>query len=459
MHVYRFGPFTLDAQQLLLEHEGTPLALGPKVVETLLALIEAPGEVCAKGALLDRIWPEGYVEEANLAQNIYVLRKTLKAHWDAEAIETIPRRGYRFTAAVTVVERAAAVPDQEPAVRVRTWPRYAFSAAVALIAVLVLTGFGIAGRLTQSTTPAQLSANGSRMYAIGRYYWNSRTRDGVTKSVAYFERVVDSDPHDPHGYAALAQANATMADYEFGPLKPAVYQARAREYANRALALDPASSDAYAALGQIAINDERFEEAKTQLEHAVALDPSNGPAHEWLGTVYLERGDATRAFAELKKSADLDPLNVATTAWLGESAYLNHHFEEAISYAQQTIDLSPKRQDAYAVMGLAYEAQGDYDDAVKSFTTYKSVGGCAPEGAALLAHVYARMGRIEEARRELHTAIAHPEHVSAEDMAVALIALGDRQRAQPYIAKARKMHSWTAIAQDPRVQAIDTDAS
>ncbi|MFY9663535.1 MAG: winged helix-turn-helix domain-containing protein, partial [Candidatus Cybelea sp.] len=100
MSVYEFGPFQLDEARLLLLDRGVPLPIGPKVVETLLALLEHPGEVFPKNELLARIWPEGYVDEANLAQNIYVLRKTLRGRWNAAAIETIPRRGYRFTAPV-----------------------------------------------------------------------------------------------------------------------------------------------------------------------------------------------------------------------------------------------------------------------------------------------------------------------------------------------------------------------
>ncbi|MBV8491175.1 MAG: winged helix-turn-helix domain-containing protein, partial [Candidatus Eremiobacteraeota bacterium] len=78
MSVYEFGSYQLDSERLLLLEHGEPVPLGPKVVETLLALIEHPGDVLTKSALLDRIWPEGYVDEANLAQNVYVLRKALR---------------------------------------------------------------------------------------------------------------------------------------------------------------------------------------------------------------------------------------------------------------------------------------------------------------------------------------------------------------------------------------------
>ena len=112
MSLYLFGPFELDAERLLLLDRGEPIPIGPKVVETLLALVEHPGELFAKSALLARIWPEGYVDEANLAQNIYVLRKTLRSRWNVEAIETIPRRGYRF---IAPVQRRDDAPRPQPA--------------------------------------------------------------------------------------------------------------------------------------------------------------------------------------------------------------------------------------------------------------------------------------------------------------------------------------------------------
>ena len=77
-------------------------------------------------------------------------------------------------------------------------------------------------------------------------------RDAVDKSVAYFERVIAIDPRDPRGYAALASANAIVADYNYGPAPIEVYIARARAYAREALAIDPNCGEAYAVLGMIA---------------------------------------------------------------------------------------------------------------------------------------------------------------------------------------------------------------
>ncbi|HYX30354.1 MAG TPA: winged helix-turn-helix domain-containing protein, partial [Pyrinomonadaceae bacterium] len=95
-HFYEFGPFRIDTRnrQLLRENEVVPLKA--KAVDTLLLLIESRGDVLEKDELMQRLWPDSFVEESNLTQNIYTLRKALGGDY----IQTIPRRGYRFVADV-----------------------------------------------------------------------------------------------------------------------------------------------------------------------------------------------------------------------------------------------------------------------------------------------------------------------------------------------------------------------
>ena len=107
MIVYRIGPFELQAERLVASYDGNPLAFGPKVAKTLLVLAEHTGTTLSKSDLLDQIWPEGFVEEANLAQNVYVLRRAFRAHGVPAAIETVARYGYRLTLPVTRVTPSA----------------------------------------------------------------------------------------------------------------------------------------------------------------------------------------------------------------------------------------------------------------------------------------------------------------------------------------------------------------
>src|SRR5919197_6503319 len=101
---YEFGPFRIDTAERLLLREGTPVPLTPKAFETLLRLIQNSGHVVEKDELMREVGPDTYVEEANLTQNVFTLRKVLgEGRGGRQYIETVPRRGYRFTAAVKEV--------------------------------------------------------------------------------------------------------------------------------------------------------------------------------------------------------------------------------------------------------------------------------------------------------------------------------------------------------------------
>jgi serine/threonine-protein kinase len=102
VHVYEFGPFRLDSADRLLMRGGAAVPLRPKVVDTLILLIESRGRVLRKEELMRALWPDTFVEESNLTQNIFTLRKALgqDARTGLRYIETIPKRGYRFVADV-----------------------------------------------------------------------------------------------------------------------------------------------------------------------------------------------------------------------------------------------------------------------------------------------------------------------------------------------------------------------
>ena len=117
-HIYQFGPFCLNAEERVLLREGRMVPLPAKAVRTLLVLLRNKGHVVEKDVLMEEVWPNEFVEEGNLAQNIFMLRKALGESVDgAKYIETVPRRGYRFLQAVTQSDDDAvattAVPSKE----------------------------------------------------------------------------------------------------------------------------------------------------------------------------------------------------------------------------------------------------------------------------------------------------------------------------------------------------------
>ena len=149
-HLYRFGSYCLDPAERVLLREDQPVILPPKDLETLLVLVEKAGHIVEKEELLQKVWPGVFVEEGNLSRRIFNLRQVLGDAPDRrEYIETIPRRGYRFVAAVQQdgdePAEAIAVPSQK---------RTLWLGLLALFVVLAVTAYLVSRRFRPKANPS-----------------------------------------------------------------------------------------------------------------------------------------------------------------------------------------------------------------------------------------------------------------------------------------------------------------
>jgi DNA-binding winged helix-turn-helix (wHTH) protein len=99
-NLYEFGEFRLDLQKRVLRRGKEPIALTPKAFEVLVLLIQHSGETVSKDELMKVVWPDSFVEDSNLTQTVFMLRKALGETVDQRYILTIQGRGYRFAADV-----------------------------------------------------------------------------------------------------------------------------------------------------------------------------------------------------------------------------------------------------------------------------------------------------------------------------------------------------------------------
>ena len=134
-HLYEFGRYRLDAAKRLLLRESEVVQLTPKCFEILLALVESSGEVISKDHLIERVWPDSFVEEGNLTYNISILRKALGEHaGEHQYIVTVPGRGYQFVTPVSEVREGAADQTTTPDRLKKTgWKSSAILAACLLL--------------------------------------------------------------------------------------------------------------------------------------------------------------------------------------------------------------------------------------------------------------------------------------------------------------------------------------
>jgi len=156
--VYQFGPFQFDSAQHLLFQAQKVIPLPPKAAETLEVLLENHGRLVEKEVLLRSVWPDTFVEEANLTVQISALRKIFQEQSNGHAyIETVPRRGYRFVA--DVIERSDAgirQPDAPPppAAILPLWSRLqrrTILAAIALLGLVLVMSVALIIRRRQSS--------------------------------------------------------------------------------------------------------------------------------------------------------------------------------------------------------------------------------------------------------------------------------------------------------------------
>ena len=221
--VLEFGPFRLEAGERLLLRQNERIPLTPKAFETLLVLVEHSGRVVQKDDLLKQVWPDTIVEEANLARNIWTLRKVLAdGNGESTYIETIPKVGYRFIAPVTelpvetesvVIRRQVSAPSvtQDPKVPDAPLPttptRRRGLAFVFVLSLLALAGVISVGliRLGRAAPPAAVAGSGRAFLTDGSHGY------GAAKSVPDFDRAIELKPD--FRYAYINRANARLVSH------------------------------------------------------------------------------------------------------------------------------------------------------------------------------------------------------------------------------------------------------
>jgi DNA-binding winged helix-turn-helix (wHTH) protein/TolB-like protein/Tfp pilus assembly protein PilF len=567
-HAYKFGDFLLNLSERSLSREGEPVGLTPKAFDTLAVLVTHSGRLVEKDELLKEVWPDTFVEEATLAQNIFTLRRVLGRE-GVQYIETVPKRGYRFVGDVEEVldERVGLLvrrhtssrllieeeyeeePERQSETEARTLRPPALSrrrkvAIVVALAVLVavgglayrrrqdsakraeaagsvrsiavlpfkplgadsgdeLLGLGMADavilklskmeRLTVLPTSTviklaerggdQLAAgrelgvdavltgtvqrSGERVrvtvqlvslgagrtiwsdkfddrltnifdiqdsisgqvarslssnlsgeekkqlgkrqtwnaaaydsYLMGLFFWNKRSKEGLEKAVEYFQKAAEADPNYALTYAMMSDCYYLQVYYQYDPEHSSENFAKAKETAEKALALDDTLAEAHLAVSMIQGHEGDGAESMTSLRRALELNPNLAVAHQRIAWMLSDAGRLAEAVAEMKRSQELDPLSPTNNSSLGLLLVLSRKAPEGLAYCRKAGELAPTSYGVQLNIGYAYLFNGMYEESLEH---YRMAGEINPEGRGELlpaiAYVELAAGRREEARK------------------------------------------------------------
>jgi TolB-like protein/Flp pilus assembly protein TadD len=268
------------------------------------------------------------------------------------------------------------------------------------------------------------------LYLKGRFFWNKRTAVDLRKSIEYFNQAIEKDPKYSLAYAALAQAWVLLPAYNGGAPNDCFPQAEAA--ARKALALDDNSADAHAALGAVkAIYDFDFAGSIPEYERAIQLNPNDATAHHWLANHALSAlGQSENEIAEMKRALELDPLSLIINANLGAAYIHARRFDEAIAQLRKTVEMEGGFYFARYNLAMALELKGSISEAIAEYQRAIALND-DPLPLALLGHLYARIGRRDEALQILEQLRERrrQRYVQAYCLAVVNLGLGDHNEA------------------------------
>jgi TolB-like protein/Flp pilus assembly protein TadD len=558
---YEFGGFRLVPAERQLVHGGKSVALTPKVFDTLVLLVESGGRLVEKDEFLARIWPDTVVEEVGLAHNISQLRRALRnGTHDSGFIETVPTRGYRFVAPVEVVssshqehqtrillgvlpfenlvgdpERAyladslteeviSSLGQIDPAhlavigrTSMMTYKRTTKSIAeigrelnapyliessiraeggrlrvtaklicvadqsaiwsasfdgepTSLLAFQRELSTAIGEQIRLRLSPERMNALARRqtanadaydLYLRGRYFWNQLTPATNARAVEYFERAIALDPDYALAWCGIAYA--FLGSSMNGDAPPLNVFPRAHEAATRAVQADPDLADAQAAVGYVKFLLEwDWPGAEAALRRAIALDSACALGYRMLGHLLSQTGRQAEARSAMSRLCELDPLYAMNHAMSSQVAFQARDYSAALEHARQAIIIDPEFWIGYVELAQVYEHLGKPDLALDASMTAARLSRGNSKAMSLRGYLLARLGRASEARDLLRTleTVSRERYVPPFAMALVHAGLNERDAVFEWLNKAwaaRDVHL-IFLTVDPKWDPYRTDA-
>jgi tetratricopeptide (TPR) repeat protein len=298
------------------------------------------------------------------------------------------------------------------------------------------------------------------LYRQGRRYLDSRTDDGIRRSIECFQQVIERDATCALAYAGLADGYSLGARYVVLP--PQESWRKARAAALDAIRIDCSLAEAHTALGFIELHYVRnASSAEHEFCTAIQLNPRYAPARQWYAWCLLASGRADIAIENIKAALDLDPLSPNARADLALALHFSRRFKESILECERTLRSTPGFYRSYHLMGLNFLQTGEYSKAVDQFQLAISCSGRNSRILVLLARAYAAIRQMEEAKRIAAELMPpHDIYVPAIDFALLYSTFGDYDRTFQFLEKAFLEDEgeliWMAI--DPIHDALRGDA-
>jgi TolB-like protein/Tfp pilus assembly protein PilF len=298
-----------------------------------------------------------------------------------------------------------------------------------------------------------------QLYLKGRYHANRFTREGFERAIDYLNKAIEVDPNYALAHVGIAHAYFHAATVHMPPAEAFL---KVKEAAARALELDDALPDAHTLFAMILSHYDRTPlEAESEFRRGTELGPNNAFTHQQYGFHLTLMGRFEESLAELRRAQELDPLSPITPFLQGWTFYFARRPQQAKEEALKSLEIDENFWLAHWTMALAYEQTGQFSEALAELERAKLLDDSSwiP---AVLARVYGRLGRKDEAQKILDELKEESKQrwVSPYLVATALLSLDRRDEAFEWLHKAIEDHDeWTGSMNiDPALDQIRSDS-
>lgn len=495
--LFRFGKFELDCESRELRKNGIRLKLDEQPFRLLQELVVKNQDVVSREELRRVLWPEGtYVDfDRSVTRAANKLRLALADDAvNPRFIETIPRRGYRFIAPVSIVVRPDSAESSLPVARepdlshnlssVVEFPApyapapnrsrllvWSLSGAL-LLAGLTWYGFhwkfgspsSAAGKTSANGSPVLLDDATQALYTKGRFLASEGGRDSIERGIRILQKVIETEPRFAAAHAALAEGWFGLASVYLPPLET---MPKARAAARNAISLDPASVDGHAVLGRVHVfYDWDWAGAEEQFQRALALNPNSANALKGRACLRMAQGRSIEALRDIDSALRIDPRSL----WLHFMAVAFRanvrQYDQALKQARTSLEWEPRfgmlRSFAGVISvmnGNRKEAFGELEAGVRQQMVPTSVGFLA-----LGNGIAGRRMRAEHALSDL-LALTKKQYVCPFEIACAYASLRRNNEAFSWLSRSvteradcliwLRAEPWLdPIRSDPRYQTL-----
>ncbi|MES2903950.1 MAG: winged helix-turn-helix domain-containing protein [Pseudomonadota bacterium] len=294
---FRLGSTHVIPATRRIEHGGKGVTVQPRIMQVLLALVDADGSVVSRDDLTQQCWAGRFVADDSLNAAIAELRRAFRLVGSEDVrVETIPKTGYRLAG-----PRIGTVPSTPESGHTRRRMTRTLIAST-IVAAAAVSGVALVTRTRPQT------ADTSDLMARGTLALRQGLPDSGTQAVNALRQVVSIDPDNARAWGLLALAWRAASEYA-DPARAGAAARNSELAARRALTIDPRQSDALTALALLVPSFGQWAEAERRLRAVLAIDSANQFARSAYGTLLMSTGQAARCLQQLDWLVQRDPLS------------------------------------------------------------------------------------------------------------------------------------------------------